>query len=330
MLFLADRNILVDQAIQNDFRPFGGVMKKLNRSLVDDGGRMDTSYEIYFSLYQAITGDEGKEPIYDKFPKDFFDLIVVDECHQGSAAEDSAWREVLEYFNSAIHLGMTATPKETKYVSNIHYFGEPVYTYSLKQGIEDGFLTPYKVVRVDFDRDLLGWRPEAGQVDDTGAPIEDRIYNQRDIDQDIVFPERDQAVADRITSFLHDTDPMHKTIVFCQSINHAERMRQALVNTPENVSPEKARFPITHETAARHPFENGVPWQPGVQSTRWTKHRHQFGASLSRKRAHPRRAWSRNCRFGFESDAARFVDHEMGGASVGCRWAAHRAVARIP
>lgn len=236
VLFLADRNILVDQTIQNDFRPFGGIMKKLNRGLVDPQGRIDTSYEIYLGLYQAIMGSEDKEAIYDKFPTDFFDLIVVDECHRGSAAEDSAWREVLGYFDSAIQLGMTATPKETKYVSNIDYFGESVYTYSLRQGIEDGFLAPYKVVRIDLDHDLLGWRPEAGQVDDTGQMIEDRIYNQRDYDRDIVFPERDRAVAERISSFLHSTDPMNKSIVFCQSIDHAERMRQALVNVPENAS----------------------------------------------------------------------------------------------
>lgn len=234
VLFLADRNVLVDQAIQNDFRPFGGVMKKLNRGLVDDNKRVDTSYEIYLGLYQAIMGTEDKEPVYDKFPRDFFDMVVVDECHRGSAADDSAWREVLEYFDSAIQLGMTATPKETKYVSNIHYFGEPVYTYSLKEGIEDGFLAPYKVVRIDLDRDLLGWRPEAGQIDDTGELIEDRIYNLMDFDRDIVFPERDKVVAERISSFLHGTNPMDKTIVFCQSIDHAERMRQALVNVPEN------------------------------------------------------------------------------------------------
>lgn len=236
VLFLADRNILVDQTIQNDFRPFGGAMKKLNRGLVDADGRVDTSYEIYLGLYQAIMGTEDKEPIYDKFPRDFFDLVVVDECHRGSAADDAAWREVLDYFDSAIQLGMTATPKETKYISNIHYFGEPVYTYSLRQGIDDGFLAPYKVVRVDLDYDLLGWRPENAQADDLGELIEDRVYNQRDFDRDIVFPERDRTVAERISSFLHGTNPMNKTIVFCQSIDHAERMRQALVNVPENAA----------------------------------------------------------------------------------------------
>jgi type I restriction enzyme R subunit len=234
-LFLADRNILVDQTIVNDFRPFGEAMTKLDRRLVDrDSGRVDTSYEIYLSLYQAIVGTEETEPIYDKFPRDFFDLIVVDECHRGSAREDSVWREILEYFEPAIQLGMTATPKETKYVSNIHYFGEPVYTYSLKQGIEDGFLAPYKVVRIDLDRDLMGWRPKAGQLDDTGKVIDDRIYNQSDFDRDIVFPERTRAVAERISSFLHNSDPMNKTIVFCEDIDHAERMRQALVNVPAN------------------------------------------------------------------------------------------------
>jgi type I restriction enzyme, R subunit len=235
VLFLADRNVLVDQTILNDFRPFGGAMKKLNRSLVDEHDRIDTSYEIYLGLYQAVMGTEEKEPIYDKFPKDFFDLIVIDECHRGSAAEDSAWREILEYFDSAIQLGMTATPKETKYVSNIHYFGEPVYSYSLKQGIEDGFLAPYKVVRVDLDHDLLGWRPETGQVDDSGEVIDDRIYNAADFDRDIVFPQRDKLVAEQISSFLHGTDPMNKTIVFCQSIDHAERMRRELVNVPQNL-----------------------------------------------------------------------------------------------
>lgn len=234
ILFLADRNVLVDQTIQNDFRPLGGAMKKLNRSLVDTHGKVDTSYEIYLGLYQAIMGNEEVEPIYNKFPKDFFDLVVIDECHRGSASEDSAWREVLDYFDSATQLGMTATPKETKYVSNIEYFGDPVYTYSLKQGIEDGFLAPYKVIRVDLDYDLLGWRPEIEQADDTGELIEDKIYNQQDFDRNIVFPKRDQIVAERISSFLHGTNPMHKTIVFCQNINHAERMRQAITNVSQN------------------------------------------------------------------------------------------------
>lgn len=237
VLFLADRNILIDQTIVNDFRPFGTAMKKLDRRLVDKrSGAVDSSYEIYLALYQAISGSEERESIYDKFPRDFFDLIVVDECHRGSAAEDSAWREILDYFSPATHLGMTATPKETKYVSNTHYFGTPVYSYSLKQGIDDGFLAPYKVVRVDMDVDLQGWRPEAGQLDDHGNEIEDRIYNQRDFDRSIVFPERDAAVASRVAKFLHDTNAMNKTIIFCQNVDHAERIRSALVNDPLNQS----------------------------------------------------------------------------------------------
>lgn len=235
VLFLADRNILVDQTIVNDFKPFGEVMTKLTRKLVDRAsGRVDQSYEIYLSLYQAIMGDEEHEPIYDKFPRDFFDLIVIDECHRGSAREDSAWREVLEYFDSAVHLGMTATPKETKYVSNIHYFGDPAYTYSLKQGIDDGFLAPFKVVRVDLDKDVLGWRPEKEEVDDYGQEIPDRIYNQLDFDRDISFPGRTQLVAERVATQMHTGNPMNKAIVFCEDIDHAQRMREALVNVPEN------------------------------------------------------------------------------------------------
>ncbi len=235
VLFLADRNILVDQTMVNDFKPFGQVMTKLDRSLVDKNtGKVDTSYEIYLALYQAIMGGEDREAIYDKFPPDFFDLIVIDECHRGSAADDSAWRTVLDYFSGAIQIGMTATPKETTYVSNIDYFGKPVYTYSLKQGIDDGFLAPFKVIRVDLDVDLQGWRPELDMRDDDGNIIDDRIYNQKDFDKAIVFPERTKAVAHRISEFLHDTNPMDKTIVFCTNIDHAERMRQALVNEPLN------------------------------------------------------------------------------------------------
>lgn len=235
ILFLADRNILVDQTMVNDFKPFGQVMTKLDRSLVDkNNGKVDTSYEIYLALYQAIMGGEDRESIYDKFPPDFFDLIVIDECHRGSAADDSAWRTVLDYFSGAIQIGMTATPKETAYVSNIDYFGKPVYSYSLKQGIDDGFLAPFKVIRVDLDWDLQGWRPELDMRDDDGNLIDDRIYNQKDFDKAIVFPERTKEVAHRISTFLHESNPMDKTIVFCTNIDHAERMRQALVNDPLN------------------------------------------------------------------------------------------------
>jgi type I restriction enzyme R subunit len=230
ILFLADRNILVNQTKNNDFKPFGAAMTKITNRTIDK------SYEIYLSLYQAVTGNEEEKNIYKQFSPDFFDLIVIDECHRGSAAEDSAWREVLEYFNTATHIGLTATPKETKEVSSIHYFGDPVYSYTLKQGIEDGFLAPYKVVRIDMDRDLEGWRPQAGQVDKHGQLIEDRIYNQADMDKNLVLEKRTELVAQKITEFLKATDPFAKTIVFCDDIDHAERMRQALVNlNPERV-----------------------------------------------------------------------------------------------
>ena len=230
ILFLADRNILVDQTKNNDFKPFGAAMTKISKR------QIDKSYEIYLSLYQAVTGNEEEKNIYKQFSPDFFDLIVIDECHRGSAAEDSAWREVLEYFSSATHIGLTATPKETKEVSSIHYFGDPVYSYTLKQGIEDGFLAPYKVVRIDIDKDVQGWRPSKGQVDKTGQLIEDRVYNQVDMDRTLVLEKRTELVAKKITEFLVATDPYAKTIVFCDDIDHAERMRQALVNlNPERV-----------------------------------------------------------------------------------------------
>ncbi|WP_280552500.1 DEAD/DEAH box helicase family protein [Halomonas sp. 25-S5] len=231
ILFLADRNILVDQTKNNDFKPFGQAMTKVTNRTVDK------SYEIYLSLYQAVTGSEDEQNIYKQFSPDFFDLIVIDECHRGSAAVDSAWRSILEYFSSATHVGLTATPKETREVSNIDYFGEPVYSYSLKQGIEDGFLAPYKVVRVDIDRDLQGWRPSKGQIDKHGELIEDRIYNQKDFDKHLVLEPRTELVARKITEFLESTDPYQKTIVFCEDIDHAERMRQALVNlNPKRVA----------------------------------------------------------------------------------------------
>lgn len=224
ILFLADRNILVDQTRTNDFKPFGAAMTKIEKR------QANKAFEIYLSLYQAVTGNEDEKNIYRQFSPDFFDLIVIDECHRGSAAEDSAWREVLDYFSGATQIGLTATPKETRDVSNIHYFGEPVYTYSLKQGIDDGFLAPYKVVRIDIDRDLQGWRPAKGQTDKHGEVIEDRIYNQRDFDRTLVLEKRTELVARKITEYLTATDPYAKTIVFCEDIDHAERMRQALVN----------------------------------------------------------------------------------------------------
>ena len=224
ILYLADRNILVDQTMTNDFKPFGSAMTKIKNRLANK------SYEIYLSLYQAVTGTEEEQNIYKQFSPNFFDLIVVDECHRGSAAEDSAWRQILEYFSSATQIGLTATPKETKEVSNIDYFGEPIYTYSLRQGIDDGFLAPYKVVRIDIDKDLTGWRPDKGMLDNFGNEIEDRIYNQKDFDKALVLEKRTQLVAKKITEYLKQTNRYDKTIVFCDNIDHAERMRQALVN----------------------------------------------------------------------------------------------------
>jgi type I restriction enzyme R subunit len=224
ILFLVDRNILADQTKTNDFKPFGQAMTKITNRTVDK------SYEIYLCLYQAVTGTEEEQNVYKQFSPDFFDLIVVDECHRGSAADDAAWRKVLEYFSSATQIGLTATPKETKEISNIEYFGKPTYTYSLKQGISDGFLAPYKVVRIGLDKDLDGWRPEAGQTDQYGNIIEDREYNDRDFDRNLILDKRTELVADKITEFLKSTNRFAKTIVFCENIDHAERMRQALVN----------------------------------------------------------------------------------------------------
>ncbi|MEN6682269.1 DEAD/DEAH box helicase family protein [Stenotrophomonas pavanii] len=223
ILFLADRNILVDQTIQQDFAPFGQVMHKVaNREV-------KKNYEIYLALYQAVTGKEEWKQIYRQFPSDFFDLVVIDECHRGSAAANSAWREVLDYFNTATHLGLTATPKETKDASNIIYFGDPVYTYSLKQGIEDGFLAPYKVIRIATDVDAVGYTPEKGKLDRFGTIIEQRQYNTKDFDRSLVLKKRTKLVAAKVWEYLKATDGMAKTIVFCDDQDHAERMRQELV-----------------------------------------------------------------------------------------------------
>lgn len=236
ILFLADRNILVDQTMTNDFKPFGPAMTKIRKR------QANKSYEIYPSLYQAVTGTEEAQNIYRQFSPGFFDLVVVDECHRGSVAEDSAWRRILEYFSSATQIGLTATPKETREVSNIDYFGEPIYTYSLKQGIDDGFLAPYKVVRIDLDKDLSGWRPDKGMRDKYGVEIEDRIYNQKDFDKTLVLEKRTQLVARKITEFLIQTNRFDKTIVFCENIDHAERMRQALVNENADLAAQNNRY----------------------------------------------------------------------------------------
>lgn len=236
ILFLADRNILVDQTMTNDFKPFGSAMTKIQKR------QANKSYEIYLSLYQAVTGNEEEKNIYRQFSPDFFDLIIIDECHRGSAAADSAWREILEYFTSATQIGLTATPKETKEVSNIDYFGDPIYTYSLRQGIDDGFLAPYKVVRIDLDRDLTGWRPDKGMIDKHGNEIEDRIYNQKDYDKTLVLEQRTRLVAKKITEFLSQTNRFDKAIVFCENIDHAERMRQALVNENADLVAQNSKY----------------------------------------------------------------------------------------
>ena len=236
ILFLADRNVLVDQTMANDFRPFGGTMTKLS-------GNIDPSYEVYLGLYQAITGPEEHQKAYRKFSPAFFDLIVIDEGHRGSAADDSAWREILEYFSSATQIGLTATPKETKYVSNIAYFGEPVFSYSLKQGIRDGFLAPYKVVRVHIDRDVEGYRPEKGQLDRDGEEVEDRVYNVKDFDRTLVIAERTALVARKVTAFLKESgDRFQKAIIFCVDQEHAARMRQALINENTDLVGGNSRY----------------------------------------------------------------------------------------
>lgn len=223
VLYLADRNILVDQTIDGDFKPLKKVTTKVT------GRKLDSAFEVYFSLYQQLVGEDGEE-IFRAFDREFFDLIIVDECHRGSAAEDSAWRKVLEYFSCAIQIGMTATPKETEEVSNITYFGEPVYTYSLKRGIEDGFLAPYKVIRPKLNVDVYGYRTEEGTEDDRGELLPNRVFEKQDFDSEIVIKERCEQVAKKITQFLKETDRYSKTIVFCVDIEHAENMRRALVN----------------------------------------------------------------------------------------------------
>ena len=227
ILYLADRNILVDQSIQQDFAPLEKVTHKIN--VAKDDKTTITSHQVYFSLYQQLVGDEGEEHFSKLFAPDFFDLIIVDECHRGSAKEESRWRLILDYFKSATQIGMTATPKETKYVSNINYFGDPIYTYSLKEGIEDGFLAPFKVINIKTDIGD-GWRPYKGQTDIYGQLIEDRIYTNSDYDYNIILEDRIYQVAGEITEYLKATDRMQKTIVFCATEDAAERMRQALVN----------------------------------------------------------------------------------------------------
>lgn len=236
ILFLVDRNILADQTLVNDFKPFGSVMTKIKNR------KIDPSYEIYLGLYQALTGPDEEDKIFKNVSRDFFDLIVIDECHRGSASEDSAWREILEYFSSATQIGLTATPKETKYTSNITYFGDPIYSYTLKQGIEDGFLAPYKVVRYHLDKDLEGWTPPKGMTDDLGVDIPQREYNQADMDRILVLNQRTKLVAKCVMELLNATDPFSKTIIFCEDIEHAERMRRAISNAAGKLATDNSKY----------------------------------------------------------------------------------------
>jgi len=233
ILFLVDRNILADQTLTNDFAPFGDVMTKIKNR------KIDPSYQVHLGLYQALTGPDEEDKIFKSVSRDFFDLIVIDE---GSAKDDSAWREILEYFDGAIQLGLTATPKETEYASNITYFNEPVYTYTLKQGIQDGFLAPYKVVRINLDKDLEGWIPPKGMTDDLGNELEQREYNQADMDRKLILNHRTKVVARRVMKLLNATDPFAKTIIFCEDIDHAERMRKAIVNAAGQLAKDNSKY----------------------------------------------------------------------------------------
>ena len=236
ILYLADRNILIDQTMQNDFKPFQKVMTKI------ENRKMDSSYEIYMSLYHQLRSNE--EEVYKQFKPDFFDLIIVDECHRSSARDDSNWHEILTYFSSATQIGMTATPKETVDISNISYFGDPIYTYSLKDGIEDGFLAPYKVVKVSLDKDLEGYRPELGKVDEDGYEVEDKEYTLHDFDRTIVIDERTKVVAKRITEYLKATDRYARTIVFCVDTEHALRMRNALAIENQDMMQQNPNYVV--------------------------------------------------------------------------------------
>ncbi len=236
ILFLADRNALIDQTRRGDFRHFKDKMTVIRKK------QIDKSYEIYLALYQGLTNYDEDKDAYREFSPGFFDLIVIDECHRGSAAEDSAWREILTYFDSATHIGLTATPKETETISSTEYFGDPIYTYSLKQGIQDGFLAPYKVLRVGMNVDLEGWRPELGKIDKDGQLVADRVYNRRDYDKDLVIDERTETVAKRVTELLKKTNRFDKTIIFCVDIDHAQRMRAAIANENSDLVAENSKF----------------------------------------------------------------------------------------
>jgi type I restriction enzyme R subunit len=236
ILFLADRTALIDQTKRGDFKHFKDKMTVVKNRMIDK------SYEIYLALYQGLSGADEDANAYKQFSPDFFDLIIIDECHRGSAKEDSAWREILTYFKKATHVGLTATPKETKETSNIEYFGDPVYTYSLKQGIDDGFLAPYKVIRVALNVDAEGYRPDQGKTDKDGNVVEDRIYNRKDFDINLVIEERTDTVAKKVTEYLKGFDRFAKTIIFCVDIDHAERMRNAIARHNADLVAENYKY----------------------------------------------------------------------------------------
>ena len=244
ILFLADRNVLVDDPMRKDFKFFNADSNNRKMTKIHDK-KVDKAYEVYFAIYQGITGQAGFDDIYKEFSPDFFDLIIVDECHRGSAKDDSAWRKILEYFENATQIGMTATPKETNDISNIEYFGEPIYTYTLRQGIEDGFLAPYKVVRVGIDKDLEGYRPTKGKRDKYGIEIEDREYNIKDYDKNLVLEKRTELVAKRVSDFLKKNNSQFaKTIFFCVDIDHAARMAKALRNENEDLVKQNYKYVV--------------------------------------------------------------------------------------
>jgi len=236
ILFLADRNALIGQTQRGDFRHFKDKMTIIRNK------KIDKSYEIYLALYQGLTNYNEDKDAYRKFSPNFFDLVIIDECHRGSAKEDSAWRKILDYFSNATHIGLTATPKETETISSTEYFGNPIYTYSLKQGIQDGFLAPYKVLRIGLNVDLEGWRPEKGKTDKYGKLVYDRIYNRKDFDKDLIIDERTEAVAKRVTELLKKTNRFDKTIIFCVDIDHAQRMRSAIANENSDLMKENDKF----------------------------------------------------------------------------------------
>ena len=236
ILFLADRNALIDQTRRGDFKHFKDVMTVVKHR------QIDKSFEIYLALYQGLSGADEDANVYKEFSRDFFDLIIIDECHRGSTKEDSNWKEILNYFQKATQIGLTATPKETNEVSNSEYFDDPLYTYSLKQGIDDGFLAPYRVIRVGLNVDAEGWRPEQGKTDKDGNEVEDRMYNRKDFDRKLVIEERTDTVARKLTEFLKGYDRFAKTIVFCVDIDHAERMRTALARHNPDLVAENYKY----------------------------------------------------------------------------------------